>query len=77
MLSCIVYLKELVLEWSKGANQMSEVVGDDDDVTPAGVLRSQHGQSPRNHTNLERVGERSASEGLLAIKRGLIINNYC
>ena len=42
---------------------MSEVVGDDDDVTPAGVLRSQHGQSPRNHTNLERVGERSASEG--------------
>ena len=42
---------------------MSEVIGDDDDVPSAGVLWSQHGQSPSNHTNLERVGERLASKG--------------
>ena len=32
---------------------MSEIIGNDDDLPSTGVLRSQHGQSPGNHTNLK------------------------
>ena len=53
MVGSLVYLEELVLEWSKGANQVSEVVGNDDDLPSTGVLWGQHGQSPGNHTNLK------------------------
>lgn len=46
------YLEELVFQWSKGANQVSKIIGDDNDLPSAGVLWSQHGQSPSNHSNL-------------------------
>ena len=52
----LVYLEELVLQRSKGANLMSEVIGDNNDFPAIGVLWSEHGEPPCNHSNLGRDG---------------------
>ena len=51
--SKVHYLEELVLYRSKGANQVSDVIGYDDHLPALRALRSEHGHLPGQHANLK------------------------
>ena len=46
-------LEQLVFLGPKGADEVSDVVANDDDLTTLRVLRCQHGHPPRHHGYLE------------------------
>ena len=64
------YLKQEVFLGSKGANLVSDVITDDNDIPSQWILGGQHSHTPHHHPNLREGGGREGGREGGGRKRG-------